>query len=127
MVLATFDDHRSEQELSLLLESFDFGTPAFHVYKLTQIGYTIQYQTFTFPQVAAYLSRGLHPIVFVDASMLPWADFDGFHALVLVEVTAQDVAVHDPTQTEGPSRLLIDGFLAAWKEFDDKAAIISLQ
>jgi hypothetical protein len=42
-------------------------------------------------------------------------------------VTAHDVAVHDPAQADGPNRLLLDGFLAAWKEFDDKAAIISLQ
>ena len=57
--------------------------------------------------------------------MLPWSDFAGFHALVLIEITLTDVAVLDPASDTGPSRLGLDGFLMAWEEFDCLAAVIS--
>lgn len=125
MVLATFRDHLSEQELNTLLKSFDFGTPAFHIRYLAQIGYNVEYRSFTPHELASSLAQGQFPIVILDASMLPWANFEGFHALVLLEITDQNVALHDPAQSEGSNRLLLDGFLAAWREFDDKAAIIT--
>jgi hypothetical protein len=68
MVLATFSDHRSEQALSGILDSFGFGTPAFHVRNLTRLGYTVEYRAFTLNQLTACLEKGLFPIVFVDAS-----------------------------------------------------------
>ena len=53
------------------------------------------------------------------------ADYGGFHALVLVGITPEDVALHDPTLEAGPTRLSHDGFLMAWEEFDCLAAVIS--
>ena len=31
----------------------------------------------------------------------PWADFGGFHALVIVQITATDVALLDPALEDG--------------------------
>jgi hypothetical protein len=72
------------------------------------------------------LQQGLTPIVFVLADFLPWADFTGFHALVLVGMTATEVWLHDPALPDGPTKLSFDGFMLVWEEFDRKTAVISL-
>lgn len=126
MVLASFNDQRSETELSAILKSYEFGTPAYHIRYLDQIGYSVEYRVFTLDELAGYPPQGLFPIVFVHAGMLSWADFNGFHALVLIEITSEDVVLLDPSLSHGPTRLSLDGFLAAWEEFDRQAAVISL-
>jgi len=125
MVLAALGDERSEVDCATLLNSYDFGTPSSRVKLLVQAGYQVQYGRFSLDQLQAHLNNGLLPIVFVRADLLPWADFSGFHALVLVECTPSDVALLDPAQDDGPTRLAKDGFLIAWEEFDCLAAIIS--
>jgi len=125
MVLATFNEQRSETELSAILESYDFGTPAYHISYLSKIGYQVEYRPFALNELAAYLAQGLFPIVFVHADLLPWTDFSGFHALVLIKITTQDVLLLDPALPNGPTQLAIDGFLAAWEEFDRRAAVVS--
>lgn len=72
------------------------------------------------------LQQGVPPIVFVLADFLPWTDFTGFHALVLVDMIDTHVLLHDPALDDGPTQLSIDGFLLAWEEFDRKTAVISL-
>lgn len=59
------------------------------------------------------------------ADLLPWADFAGFHTLVLTAITSTDVVLHDPALDDGPTRLSVDSFLLAWEEFDCLAAVIS--
>ena len=125
MVLATLGDERAEADWAALLDSYDFGTPSHRVKLLVQAGYQVEYGRFSLNQLQASLDRGLCPIVFVRADLLPWADFSGFHALVLIECTPTDVALLDPAQDRGPTWLSKDGFLIAWEEFDCLAAIIS--
>lgn len=62
--------------------------------------------------------------MFVHADLLPWAGFDGFHALVLTAISPTDVALLDPALDDGPTRLSKDDFLLAWEEFDRLAAVI---
>jgi hypothetical protein len=64
--------------------------------------------------------------VFVAADFLPWADFSGFHALVLVGITDSEVSVMDPALEEGPTPMTIDAFLLTWEEFDCRVAVISV-
>jgi len=126
MVLATLDDERTEKQLATVLRSYEFGTPASRVTHLTELGYQVQFGPSSLEELQTHLlARNLFPIVFVRADWLPWADFGGFHALVLTEITSTDVALLDPALDDGPVRLNKDGFLLAWEEFDCLAAIIS--
>jgi ABC-type bacteriocin/lantibiotic exporter with double-glycine peptidase domain len=127
MVLASFGAKYSEAKLATVLGSYEFGTPSSRVQRLSKLRYHVQYRVFSLEELQASLKQGLYPIVFVDADFLPWADFSGFHALVLVEITSSEVVLFDPAQEEAPSRLLLDGFLAAWEEFNYRAAVISKQ
>jgi ABC-type bacteriocin/lantibiotic exporter with double-glycine peptidase domain len=125
MVLATFGFDYSEAKLAQILGSYEFGTPASRVTRLSKLGYRAEYRRFSLEELQAQLQNHLFPIVFLDAQFLPWADFDGFHAVVLAEITATDVALFDPAQDQAPSRLLMNGFLAAWEGFNYFAALIA--
>ncbi len=124
MVLATLGDERPEAELAAILGSYEFGTPASRVKRLEGHGYRVEFGPFSLDQLQSYLEGGLFPIVFVYAGFLPWADFEGFHALVLIDITPTEVTLLDPALDDGPTYLSIDGFLLAWEEFDSLAAII---
>ena len=125
MVLAAMGDERTEEQLAKVLRSYEFGTPASRVTPLTELGYKVQFGPSSFEELEAHLDDGLFPIVFVRADLLPWADFGGFHALVLKEISAIDMALFDPALDDGPTRLSRDSFLLAWEEFDRLSAIIS--
>jgi hypothetical protein len=62
--------------------------------------------------------------VFVDAQFLPWADFHGFHAIVVDAVDADEIALLDSASDVAPQLLSKDGFLIAWEEFDRRTAVI---
>lgn len=124
MIMAALGDERSEIEWAKALESYEFGTPSSRVKLLEKLGYYVRYGEFSLAELQGYLSNQIFPIVFVSADMLDWAEFRGFHALVLVEITEIDVALLDPALGNGPTRLSIDGFLMAWEEFDTLTAII---
>ena len=125
MILAALGDERTEAQLATVLGSYEFGTPASRVTRLTKLGYQVQFGPSSLDELQIHLEHGLFPIVFVRADLLPWADFGGFHALVLTGITPTDVVLHDPALDDGPTRLSVDGFLLAWEEFDCLAAIIS--
>lgn len=125
MVLAAFGDERSEAELLTVMEGYEFGTPANRVKRLEKLGYRVEYGPSTLEALGESLVQGHLPIVFVYAGFLPWADFEGFHALVLIEVTSTDVALLDPSLDDGPTRLSLAGFLLAWEEFNYLAGIIA--
>lgn len=125
MVLASLGDDRSEKEIASILGSYEYGTPASRVNRLKRKAYQVLFGSFTLDQLKSHLNAGLFPIVFVRADMLPWANFGGFHALVLAEIGEVDIALLDPSQDSGPTRLSVDGFLMAWEEFDSLAAVIT--
>jgi hypothetical protein len=125
MVLAAFGDKRTEAELANLLGSYEFGTPANRITRLKKLGYRVKYESFTLDELHEHLKQGSYLIVFVSANFLPWADFDGFHALVLSNITPTGVMLLDPALDSGPTQLSTEGFLLAWEEFDNIAAIIS--
>jgi ABC-type bacteriocin/lantibiotic exporter with double-glycine peptidase domain len=125
MVLATLGEEYTESQIATALGSYEFGTPASRVMRLTELGYQVHYEPSTLKELKAHLEHHTLPIVFVQADLLPWADFGGFHALVLVQITATKVALLDPALEGGPTLLSKDGFLLAWEEFDCLAAVIT--
>ncbi len=124
MVLAALGDDFSEEQLATQLGSYEFGTPASRVIRLRRWGYRVEFGSSTIDDLRAQLESGCHAIIFVRADFLPWADFGGFHALVVGEVTETAVHVFDPALDDGPTELSLDGLLLAWEEFDRLAAVI---
>lgn len=127
MVLAGYGDQLSEAKCAELLESYEFGTPASRVLLLSKRGYQVQYESLLLEDLSDALKNGLFPIAFVQADFLPWSDFTGFHAVVVVNIAGEQVYLHDPAQNEGNTPIHTDGFLMAWEEFDTKAAIIMVK
>ncbi len=125
MVLAALGHTYTEAELARAMDSYSFGTPASRVTRLQKLGHPVTYGTCTLAELNNYLAQGDFPIVFVDANFLPWADFTGFHALVLVALTETSVWVMDPALDNGPTEMTIDAFLLTWEEFDSRLAIIT--
>jgi ABC-type bacteriocin/lantibiotic exporter with double-glycine peptidase domain len=125
MVLAALGDVRNEHAIANVLGSYPFGTPASRVTRLAQWAYQVQFGAFSIDELRDAVQQHHSPIVFVRADVLPWADFGGFHAVVLVEITTDAVLLLDPALETGPTRLAMDYFLLAWEEFDHLTAIIS--
>lgn len=126
MVLATLGKPYDEIELARVMGGYYFGTPAGRVVRLAALGVQVRYEPTHETDLQDLLQQGLTPIVFVLADFLPWANFTGFHAQVLVGMSESEVWLHDPALSDGPTRLSIDGFMMAWEEFDRKTAVISL-
>lgn len=124
MVLAHQGDVRSENELVRVLAGYEFGTPASNIRRLTQLGYKVEYGVMQWEDLSRAVMDNLHPIVFVDAQFLPWADFAGFHAVVVDVVEEDHIELLDPASEIAPLLLSEDGFLAAWEEFDRRGALI---
>jgi ABC-type bacteriocin/lantibiotic exporter with double-glycine peptidase domain len=125
MVLAALSDNFSEEQLTAQLGSYEFGTPASRVTRLRRWGYRVEFGPATIDDLQTQLELGWHPIVFVRADFLPWADFGGSHALVVGEVTGDTVYVFDPALDGGPTALSLDELLLVWEEFDCLSAVIS--
>ena len=125
MVLAALGHTYTETELAQAMDSYSFGTPASRITRLQRLGYKVTYGTVSLADLRRYLAEGHFPIVFVAADFLPWADFSGFHALVLVNVTDTEVSVMDPSLTSGPTKMTIGAYLLTWEEFDSRMAVIS--
>lgn len=66
---------------------------------------------------------GVFPIVALD--LRPVEGRDAFHAVVVVEVTSDQVVVHDPLQEKGARTIGRSTFDAAWRAADREAVIIT--
>jgi len=129
MVLAAFGKLYSERQIARWLDSYEFGTPAFHVEKLRRFGCEVEYQISSVAELRQSLQKGIPPIVFVHVGFLPWTDFEGFHAVVVTGIYETpegiSIALNDPSQPTGGQLLSFDGFMIVWDEFDRRAAFIS--
>jgi predicted double-glycine peptidase len=125
MVCAALGEDRSETYWAGVLGSYNFGTPASRVTRLNTKGYRVAYGSTDLNTLSTKLQAGQYAIVFVSADQLPWADFTGFHALVLSDITSDEVFLHDPALPSGPNRLSHLECLLAWDAFDCIAAVIA--
>jgi ABC-type bacteriocin/lantibiotic exporter with double-glycine peptidase domain len=125
MILASYGEEYSEDELSKLLKSRDFGTHAPNVRFLERIGYRVHFGSSDLETVQRELALGHRVIAFVLADFLAWAKFSGLHAVVVVEqIFETEMTIHDPAEDHGPQTVSREEFLLAWGEFDNSAAFI---
>jgi hypothetical protein len=125
MVLAALGNEVSQDRIARLLGSYEFGTPASRVRRLEEWGYHLHYGPASLDDVRLALDQGWHPILFVRADLLPWADFGGFHALVVDRLTDEAAYVLDPALADGPTEITLNWLMLAWEEFDCLLAVVS--
>ena len=124
MVLASFGVELPESELRTRCDCTHFGTDALKtVDAARQLGFAgTAKHTLTFEELRTLVADGHHPIVFVD--LRPIDGLRDIHALVVIDVSQQEVIVLDPLKGERslPSQV----FNAAWA-MQHNLAIIARQ
>lgn len=124
MVLAYWQHFVSESELSILFAATEIGVPASRIQRLSQWGYVVDYRTVPLETLRNCLSQQVPPIVFVQTEFLEYWRTATPHAVVLVGMDATNVYLSDPSFATAPQTASLDGFLTAWVEMDETAAII---
>ncbi len=124
MVMAYWGREIPEKELVHLFETKAFGTPISNVKRLEKWGYRVNFGTLTENELKIQLLANRPVIVRIWTPMLDYWDIDTSHVIVVVGFDDIQVLVNDPAFAEAPKTVAWNGFLAAWVEFDQTAAII---
>jgi len=112
MVLGSFGVAISESELRTRCDCTPYGTDALMAVDAARalgFGKTAKY-TLALEALKTMVTGGHCPIVFVD--LRPIDGLDAIHAMVVVDVSAQEVVVLDPLQ--GERRFPVYVFTSAW-------------
>ncbi len=126
IVLAYLQSPVTEEKVSDLFEAEPEGTPASRVQRLKQWNFQVMYGTTSLTDLYHSLQQNIPPIVFVQTGFLDYWQSNVRHAVVVIGLDDKTVWIHDPAFDEAPQQCLLDGFLAAWTEMDETAAIINL-
>jgi ABC-type bacteriocin/lantibiotic exporter with double-glycine peptidase domain len=118
MVLGYLGQDVAEAQLALLMQSYGIGTPVRHIHHLSLLKLEVTVGPTTLSQLQQNLQVNLPSIVFLNTEALPYHDQTGFHAVVLVDSTADAVYLNDPAFEQAPQRVPLDYFMLAWSDFD---------
>lgn len=112
MVLASFGLNQSEDELRELCDCTIFGTSAIALIRTARaLGLTASRKySLTLAELREFTGQGYFPIVFVV--LLADSLSPDVHALVVISVSAEEIAVFDPQQ--GPQQLSLEVFSEMW-------------
>jgi len=124
MVLAHYGRTCSEDELRQHLGSGPHGTRARNLFLLESLGFEVDLETSTLPQLGAALASGLPPIVFLDTSHLDYWTIRCDHVVVLVGLDLTAAFLNDPYFEAAPRQTTLSGFLSAWAANEHLAAFI---
>lgn len=125
MVLAFYGVARTEAELRTLLKTRPGGTsPVQAMWRLPDIGFDAYVQTGSRAMLYENLSAGRPCIVHVWTRYLPhWTD-EVIHAVVVADMTASNVLIHDPVRSSGPTEVPMEDFIRAWAATDYLVLVI---
>jgi ABC-type bacteriocin/lantibiotic exporter with double-glycine peptidase domain len=124
MILAYLQSPVEESKVCELFESDEIGTPSSRVLRLEQWDFKVTYGSTNLEQLRLWLTQRMPPIAFVQTQFLDyWAESTP-HAVVVVGIDDEQVYLNDPAFDTTPQIASRDGFLAAWIEMDEVAAII---
>lgn len=125
MVLAYYNDIRTEQEIRVLLKTRPGGTsPAQVMMRLPDWGYDAFVQSSSQPILREYLAAGLPVIVHVLTSPLANWNYEVIHAFVITDLNEQFVSVNDPASSSAPTIIPLEAFLRAWSATDYLTIVI---
>ncbi len=119
MVLAFYNDELTESELRILLKTRPSGTsPVQLMWRLPELGYDAYVQSGSQKILQDSLAANRPVIVHVWTEPLPHWQEGTTHALVVVELGTEQILVHDPVLSSGPTVIPLDAFLLAWAATD---------
>ncbi|MBI3959962.1 MAG: C39 family peptidase [Chloroflexi bacterium] len=126
MVLEYLGEPASESDLIARLQiEIPLGTPFPMIERVQNRRVTVRLASLTDSQLRLLLDQNRPVICRVWTVMLPyWRDENVSHVAVVVGYDDRYVYLNDPAFPDAPQRVLWDGFLAAWEEYDRMAAII---
>lgn len=125
MLLAYWDDWRSEDEIAILLSARAFGTPLSNVARLDSWGYDVAITDhMQRSEVEDCLKRGIPVIARVWTAMLDYWQQVTSHVIVVIGYDEERIFANDPTLAHGAQTISWDAFLAAWAEFDEVGIVI---
>ena len=122
MVLGSFGVDISESELRTRCDCTPYGTDALmavDAVRALEFVKTAKY-TLSLAELRTVVTDGHYPIVFVDLN--PIDGLDAIHAMVVVEVSEQEIVVLDPLQ--GERRFPVYVFTAAWARRHNLALLV---
>ena len=104
MVLAYYGRTHSEDELRQLLGTGPRGTPARNVEHLASLGFEVEVKFSNAAELAAGLSAGTPPLVYLDTGSLDYWSIDCSHVAVLVGMELAAVSLNDPFFDAAPQK-----------------------
>jgi ABC-type bacteriocin/lantibiotic exporter with double-glycine peptidase domain len=115
MVLAALGRPMAEEPLRVLTDCSPLGTDAFHLVEAArQLGFLAsrKYTLASLDELATMLAEGHLPIVYVDLWPLQGGWSGQYHAMVVIDLDADQVTVLDPLH--GERRVPREEFQVAW-------------
>ena len=115
MVLAALGRPMAEELLRVLTDCSPLGTDAFHLVEAARhLGFLAsrKYTLAFLDELATLLAEGHFPIVYVDLWPLQGGWSGQYHAMVVMDLDADQVTVLDPLH--GERRVPREAFQAAW-------------
>ena len=123
MVLGSFGVDIAESALRTRCDCAPYGTDALMAVDAARaLGFikTAKY-TLSLEELQTVVKGGHHPIVFVDLN--PLDGLDAIHAMVVIDVSEQEIVVMDPLQ--GERRFLLYVFTAAWARRHNRTLLVA--
>jgi len=115
MVLAALGRPMAEERLRVLTDYSPLGTDAFHLVEAARhLGFPAsrKYTLASPDELATMLAEGHFPIVYVDVWPLQGGLSGQYHAMVVIDLDADQVTVLDPLH--GERRIPGEDFREAW-------------
>lgn len=126
MVLAHLQQPALQSDIERQIDARPAGVPASNIRRLAAWGLKVQYGQGSLNELAAALSMGNAPIIFLRTSELPYWQEDTPHAIVLIGIDTESVFLLDPAyESVTPVSAAIGDFLLAWSHFDMVYALIT--
>lgn len=117
----------TEEELATKLGTTPLGTTGRNLLRLQNSSLSVVYGPLTLPLIQTELDQNRPVIVLVSTIFLDYWQRDTAHAVVVVGYDEEHLFLNDPAFADAPQTATVDGFLAAWGEFDYLAGVITKQ
>jgi ABC-type bacteriocin/lantibiotic exporter with double-glycine peptidase domain len=124
MVLGYWGIQSTEVDLARQLGTTSMGTPGSRLVRLSSPTMQVFFGPFTLTMLKRHLEQRQPVIALVRTMFLDYWHDDLAHAVVVVGSDDDGLLLNDPAFDVAPQRASIDGFLAAWCEFDYLCASI---
>jgi uncharacterized protein YvpB len=125
MVLNYLGQDVDEITLVARLGTTELGTPGNRLLCLNSADLNVFFGPLTLPLIYDYLQSGSPIIALVRTLFLDYWQDDLAHAIVVVGYDDQHLLLNDPDLAEAPQSATLNGFLAAWGEFDFLCGVIT--